>query len=288
MMATVNRAYGVLSDPEKRAEYDRSRTSQTAGSTSRGSQTGSTQGSRPESGAPRNPRGYFTLGSSKSDVADIHGTNMEVSVHQSSQDEIWDYDGSNAVQFDLSTGRVIGWANTGNLRVRLVSGPSVTTHPYFRKGSHRDEVVRLQGTPNAILVYRPENREVWVFLGGSQVEFSFSTGLVTGWENKDGALKVRRETKSGFRTGTGYSRSSTGGPARNSRMRNQPSGKNPSTAARRFPLKYSLVYLSPVLFALLTMAMVVKWDEILRPILLFGIVFFATFAILMPLVVSQT
>ena len=50
MMATVNRAYGVLSDPEKRAEYDRSRTSQTAGSTSL---SGIDAGSRPESGAPK-------------------------------------------------------------------------------------------------------------------------------------------------------------------------------------------------------------------------------------------
>jgi hypothetical protein len=76
----------------------------------------------------------------------------------------------------------------------LVPGPNVTHRGFFQEGDHRDEVASLQGTPAEILIARFNDSEVWIFPGGSSVKFSVSTGLVTGWEDKDGSLGVASNT----------------------------------------------------------------------------------------------
>ena len=208
MMAAVNRAYSILSDPEQRAEYDQSRAAQSSGTrASNPSADTSSQTSRPQSNAPQDPTGYFTLGSTKSDVADIHGPPSDVSVDRHLREEVWHYGSNDTIEFDLDTGRVQGWSNIrGNLRIRLVPGQNVTTAGLFTIGSHRDDVARLHGTPPVLLVRQEEDWENWMYPGMmpdiNHVEFSFSTGRVTSWENRDGLLKVRG---SGVAPGSGAS-----------------------------------------------------------------------------------
>ncbi len=204
MMAAVNRAYAVLSDPEKRAEYDRSRAEQ-SGTLASGPQTGpstssASQASHSRTNAPRNPSGYFSLGFTKSQVADIHGPPHNVSIDRAIREEVWHYGSDDTIEFDLDTGRVQGWSNIrGNLQIRLIPGPNVTTLDFFASGSHRDQVALLQGTPSVIIAHQELNRELWLYRGTSElnsVEFDFSTGRVTDWENNDGSLKTRRSAGS--------------------------------------------------------------------------------------------
>ena len=200
MMAAVNRAYAVLSDPAQRAEYDRRRAAQgstaASGAGTGTSAAGSSQASRSQSSAPRNPTGYFTLGSTKSEVADIHGSPRDVSIDEAIREEVWHYDSDDTIEFDLDTGKVQGWSNIwGNLRIRLVPGPYTTRYDFFTIGSHRDDVARLHGSPPLLVARQELDWEYWMYRGTTEVnvvEFSFSTGLVTDWENRDGSLKTRR------------------------------------------------------------------------------------------------
>ena len=83
------------------------------------------------------------------------------------------------------------WSNaSGNLRVRLEAGPNTTTAVAFTRGSHEDDVVRLQGTPTAINVYSVSGYEKWHY-GRSSVEISTSSRRVTEWSNASGNLRVR-------------------------------------------------------------------------------------------------
>ena len=215
MMAAVNRAYAVLSDPEKRAEYDRSRAARTSSTgPSNASATSASQASRPQRSAPRNPTGYFTLGSTKSEVADIHGPPHNVSIDRTIREEVWHYGSDDTIEFDLDTGKVQGWSNIrGNLRIRLAPGPNVTTLDFFTAGSHRDEVARLQGTPPVIVARQELDREFWIYAGTSElnyVEFSFLTGRVTRWEDNGGILKTWGSSGSPT-SNEGNSRASAGG-----------------------------------------------------------------------------
>lgn len=203
MMAAINRAYAVLSDPEQRAEYDRGRVAQggaPASGTSGSSASSASQASRPGANAPRNPTGYFTLGSTKNDVADIHGPPHNVSIDQNIREEVWHYGSDDTIEFDLDTGRVQGWNNIrSNLRIRLVPGPNVTSVDYFTVGDHRDQIARLHGTPPVLLAIQESGTEVWMYRGTSEVNsvvFSFSTGYIIDWENRDGTLKAERSRAS--------------------------------------------------------------------------------------------
>ena len=206
-MATINRAYAVLSDPEQRAKYDRRREAWADPHRSSPSAASSSQTSGPQSSPPRNPTGYFTLGSTKSEVADIHGPPHDLSIDQTVREEIWHYGSDDTIEFDLDTGKVQGWSNIrGNLRIQLIPGPNVTSAGFFVIGNHRDEVAHLHGTPPVIVARQELDREFWIYPGTKElnsVEFSFATGRVTGWENNDGLLKTRRSSSSSGTSASG-------------------------------------------------------------------------------------
>lgn len=61
---------------------------------------------------------------------------------------------------------------------------------YFTQGSHKDDVLRAQGTPDSINRYAALGYEVWGY-GFSTVQISMPDGRVTEWDNLDGNLKVR-------------------------------------------------------------------------------------------------
>lgn len=212
MMARINRAFEVLNDPEKRAEYDRNN-----------QRTTPTPVQRPRRNSRQPALDYITIGSRKDDVSRIQGPadNTYFFEYWDNQ-ETWSYgstESGGSVTFNKS-GRVIGWYNRGDLKVRLVPGPNATTSESFSIGSHKDDVARLQGTPLSIIpptrytLSREErafnrefgiqveeqsreerDRETWQYLGGI-VDFSSSSGRVTAFQNQDGSLKaqVRQST----------------------------------------------------------------------------------------------
>lgn len=61
---------------------------------------------------------------------------------------------------------------------------------YFTRGSHRDDVLRIQGTPSSINRY--SDHEVFGY-GLSTINISLRDGRVTGWSNISGNLSVRME-----------------------------------------------------------------------------------------------
>jgi hypothetical protein len=93
------------------------------------------------------------LGSSSTEVVRAQGpadfTERLVSLGY----DVWHYDGS-WVRLSTRDDRVIAWANNdGALAVELRPSGPVLTDATFARGSTRDDVVRLQGTPT---VYAPQ------------------------------------------------------------------------------------------------------------------------------------
>ncbi len=149
----INRAYQVLSDPEQRAEYDRELQRLSDPSTPPPAKP--TDAPSPQRGRRRNSApDYFTLGSTKAQVAKVQGPPDSTYSNESFEGETWNYpvgiDGqSNSIRFDRR-GRVEGWFNRGGLKARLEPGPNATSVQLFAIGSHKDDVARLQGTPDSI------------------------------------------------------------------------------------------------------------------------------------------
>ena len=67
-------------------------------------------------------------------------------------------------------------------------GSHVTSNSYFTRGSHQDDVLRIQGTPSSISRY--SDHDVWNY-GYSSVDISRRDRRVTEWNNISGNLKVR-------------------------------------------------------------------------------------------------
>ena len=134
---------------------------------------------------------YFTRGSHEDDVLRLQGTPLAIGSQN------WDSTGEkllflfgdhSSVTVDPQTRRVLEWDNTsGNLKVRLSPGNQVTSEAYFTRGSHEDDVLRLQGTPSSIFTF--ETIETWSF-GDSSVLIDSQTRLVFEWVN-NGNLKVK-------------------------------------------------------------------------------------------------
>ena len=131
---------------------------------------------------------YFTQGSHRDDVLRLQGTPSDIARYDSLGKEVWRY-GRSSVEIDLRTGRVRQWSNSGNLKAALVAGGNTTSAAYFTQGSHRDDVLRLQGTPSDIARYDSLGKEVWRY-GRSSVEIDLRTGRVRQWSNS-GNLKAR-------------------------------------------------------------------------------------------------
>ena len=190
-MAQVNQAYGVLGNPEKRAEYDRNRSTRLSPNGSWNTPVSSVWSTEPTARRSQDNTDYFTLGSTKDEISQIHGSPDNVNIYRNIGIELWNYEEDDHVEFDLATGLVQAWANiTGNLRIRMLPGRNRTDAQFFTERDHRDQVAQLEGIPAAILIDRRLDRERWYYLNRGTVEFSHSTGLVSDWED-DGGLKAK-------------------------------------------------------------------------------------------------
>jgi len=131
---------------------------------------------------------YFTRNSHEDDVLRLQGTPSDITRYEASGYEIW-YFGRSTVKIDSRTRRVLEWDNKGNLKVQLLPGNQTTSSSSFTRGSHEDDVLRLQGTPTDITRYDASCYETWYF-GRSTVKIDSQTRRVLEWDNK-GNLKVR-------------------------------------------------------------------------------------------------
>jgi hypothetical protein len=131
---------------------------------------------------------YYTRRSHKDDVLRIQGTPDDINSYSSLGYEDWKY-GYSTVKISTSSNRVMSWNNNGNLKVHLKPGPNTTKSAYFSQGSHKDDILRIQGTPNEINAYSSLGYEDWKY-GYSTVKISASTNKVMSWNN-NGNLKVQ-------------------------------------------------------------------------------------------------
>ena len=145
----------------------------------------------------------FTRGSHEDDVLRIQGTPTSMNVYSSW--EVWSY-GLSTVQISTSSRRVTEWSNrSGNLRVRLDPGSNTTNSSAFTRGSHEDDVLRIQGTPTSINVY--SSWEVWSY-GLSTAQISTSSRRVTEWSNRSGNLRVQVDPGSNTTNSSAFTRGS--------------------------------------------------------------------------------
>src|SRR5262249_7886577 len=131
----------------------------------------------------------FTLGSSAADVRRAQGVPSVIERLRSLGLEIWTY-GTATVRFSSDSLRVVGWEDASRtLRAAVPSGPNATTAPTFAAGSHRDDVVRLMGSPISIREDRTRGTMSWRY-GASSVTISNSDQRVVGWNDRGGNLRV--------------------------------------------------------------------------------------------------
>ena len=99
--------------------------------------------------------------------------------------------------------------SSGDLKRRSSSRPSShqNTAAHFTRGSHRDDVLRIEGTPDAIQRYPSLGEEVWRY-GSSRVTISTRSGRVTEWSNSGRNLDVRLEPGANITSAAHYTRGS--------------------------------------------------------------------------------
>ncbi len=92
LMAQVNQAYGVLGNPEKRAEYDRNRSTRLSPNGSWNTPVSSVWSTEPTARRSQDNTDYFTLGSTKDEVSQIHGSPDNVNIYRNIGIELWNYE----------------------------------------------------------------------------------------------------------------------------------------------------------------------------------------------------
>ncbi|MDP8228633.1 MAG: PEGA domain-containing protein, partial [Candidatus Electryoneaceae bacterium] len=133
---------------------------------------------------------FFTRGSHKDDVLRLQGTPNDINIYEALGYETWYYEYS-SIKISTQTNRVIEWDNASHtLKVRLLPGHNVTRASFFTRGSHKDDVIRLQGTPNDINIYEALGYETWYY-EYSSIKISTQTNRVIEWDNASHNLKVR-------------------------------------------------------------------------------------------------
>ena len=126
---------------------------------------------------------YYSLGSTKDEVLAIQGT--PTSLNQFGSSETWHY-GTALVEF--KNGVVVSWSDVlGNTLKVKIEPKNSYTHDFYTKGSTKDEVLAIQGTPTSL--NRFGSSETWHY-GAALVEFK--NGVVVSWSDVLGnTLKVK-------------------------------------------------------------------------------------------------
>ena len=147
----------------------------------------------------------YTRGSHQDDVLRLQGTPNEINVYSAFGYETWEY-GRSTIDIGTSGQRVLSWNNEGNLKIMMRPGSNVTQGTSYTGGSHQDDVLRLQGTPDEINVYSALGYETWEY-GRSTIDIGTSGQRVLSWNN-EGNLKIVMRPGSNVTQGTSYTRGS--------------------------------------------------------------------------------
>ena len=137
---------------------------------------------------PDAPAGVWDIGSTKETVFLIQGTPSRVAQYDYSDQETLYYGGST---IELVNGRVTGYDNQDrNLRVQVqpILTPEDSGSPLWTTDSHREEVLRVQGTPTQVML-NPSACTETLYYGGSMV--NLKNGFIAGYDNLDRNLKVQ-------------------------------------------------------------------------------------------------
>ena len=168
--------------------------------------------STPANGSPTEvptgrPAAYFTRSSLADDVLRIQGTPTSINRYPALGSETWLY-GSSSVVISTRSGQVVAWTNrAGNLKVQLAPGRNGTNATSYTRGSHEDDVLRIQGTPTSINRWAGLGYETWSY-GSSTVSISIQSRQVLAWTNRAGNLKVQLAPGRNRTSATSYTRGS--------------------------------------------------------------------------------
>ena len=241
MMKRLNLAYETLSDPDRRAAYDRTRSAQqgqrtearrrdtyserpgTSGSTS---QSGTTTPTTPPKARGDNSLKIIAGGVALAVVVAIVAAALSAGGGQGNGDDGGGDGGSRSVAVSptrtprptiVPTPRPTATLRPTATPTRIPTPtprPTATPAPrpiaalpsvggdYFTRGSSQDDVLHAQGTPGEIHNYEILGYETWYY-GRSTITFSLPDSRVTEWDD-EGNLKVRLLPKTGQSTTPGY------------------------------------------------------------------------------------
>jgi hypothetical protein len=130
---------------------------------------------------------YFTVGSGMNDVRHLQGKPEEIIPGPRMGGETWRY-GPSSIVFSVRAA-VVEWDDyAGRFRKIMLDSGHGTEAESFTVGSHMDDVIRLQGTPDRIVNNLFLHQQLWYY-GASVVKVNSSTGLVQSWNNAEGNLK---------------------------------------------------------------------------------------------------
>lgn len=139
------------------------------------------------------PAGRFTIGSAKADVLAVQG--QAISVTDLVVQSRWDYGRiSSYVVFSGKTGLVESWNDyDGLLRTIVVPGGHTTGAAKISLTASIDDLILLQGTPINLTTNTDLGTAKWDYdkVGTTYVNVSLKSGLVTGWNNFGGVLKLQ-------------------------------------------------------------------------------------------------
>jgi len=152
----------------------------------------------------------FTLGSPAADVRRAQGVPTVIERLGSLGVEIWTFDAA-SVRLSSDSLRVTGWEDSGRtLHAEMRPGPNATNALTFGAGSHRDDVVRLMGTPTAVRLDRASGTMLWRY-GQSAVTIGVADQRVIAWINAGNNLRVQGTSPAGSRTASASGATSAAG-----------------------------------------------------------------------------
>jgi hypothetical protein len=136
---------------------------------------------------------YITLGSMVDEVIAVVGPPHSKTIGTPATYQLWHY-GQSTLTISTINRRVAEWDNQDkNLPVFLSPGPHASKALYFDRGFHRDDVLRLQGTPSRIERIGKRDDEIWYY-GKSYVRISSKDNRVMDWSHADHPLQIPPES----------------------------------------------------------------------------------------------
>ena len=112
---------------------------------------------------PDKNNAFITLGSHIQEILDIQGKPNQVIKSPLLDFEIWTY-GESTYTISIKDDAVVEWNNAGkNLKIRLAPGAHTTNSFDITQGSHRDDVLRLKGTPDKIIYSSALQYTIWYY-----------------------------------------------------------------------------------------------------------------------------